>query len=504
MTENTQNKKTVLIIYPASFKLAGVHLGIASLSSVLRKNGYDVKVFDTVFYDLSGQQDWDKLRADRLMSKRITNEEEHWKVKTTNMEDDLARLLDEIKPKIVGISITEPVYDLSLTLANLVKQHSKDAILVAGGVFSTLSPDIVIKENSVDIVCVGEGETAFLELCNRIYQNKDFRDVTGFWVKDGEKIYKNKPGKLHDINNLPHPDFSVFDKNLFYRPMQGKLYKMVNIETSRGCPYNCSYCSSAELKDFFKTNCNSNYYRNKNMEKILEEIRYQVDRHSPEFIYFPSDTFLAMDQKSFEMFVEEYKKIGIPFWFQTRFETITEARIKALKEIGMFWLTLGIEHGNEEFRKNILKRDCPDKLILEGARILTKHNIGASLNNMIGLPLENRELIFETIKLNKKLFEMNNKFESNVFMFLPYKGTELYELCKQRGLLTSEFCPKGHTLNDESALNFPKEYKEELKGLMKTFNLYIRLPEKYYPQIKIAEKSDEEGETMFKRLMQLV
>lgn len=497
-----QNKGKVLIIYPASFKLSGVHIGIASLSGVLKENGYDVKVFDTVFYDLSGQQDWDKLRADRLMSKRIANEEEHWKVKTTEMENDLAKLLKEYQPKIVGISVTEPVYDLSLNLVNIVRRHQKDALIVAGGVFSTLSPDIVIKEKPINVVCVGEGEKPLLELCDRVFQNRNFNDIPGLWVKDGGKIHKNSPAKLHDINNLPHPDFSVFDKSLFYRPMQGKLYKMVSIETSRGCPYNCSYCSSAELKDFFKTNCRSNYYRNKKMEKIIEEIRYQVDRHSPEFIYFPSDTFLAMDQKSFEMFVREYKKIGIPFWFQTRFETITEARVKALKEIGMFWLTLGVEHGNEEFRKKILNRACPDKLILEGARILTKLNIGASLNNMIGLPLENRKLIFETIKLNKKLFEMNNKFESNVFMFLPYKGTELYKLCKQKGLLTSEFCSKGHTLNDESSLKFPKEYKEELKGLMKTFNLYIRLPEKYYPQIKIAEKSDKEGEAMLQKISQ--
>ena len=69
-----QNKKTVLIIYPASFKLSGLHIGIASLSSALKKNGYDVKIFDTVFYDLLGQQEWDKLRSDRLMSKKIVNE----------------------------------------------------------------------------------------------------------------------------------------------------------------------------------------------------------------------------------------------------------------------------------------------------------------------------------------------------------------------------------------------------------------------------------------------
>ena len=204
------------------------------------------------------------------------------------------------------------------------------------------------------------------------------------------------------------------------------------------------------------------------------------------------------------MFIEEYRKIKIPFWFQTRFETITEERIKALKDVGMFWLTMGIEHGNEEFRKNVLKRACPDRVIIEGAGILTKCGAGASFNNMIGFPFENRELIFETIKLNKKLFEINPNFESNVFMFLPYKGTELYDLCRQNGLLSAEICSHGHSLSDESILNFPKEYKQELKGLMKTFNLYVKLPEKYWPEIKIAERSDEEGNATFNRLSKLL
>ena len=496
----TQNKDRVLLIYPTFFKITGLPVGIASLSAVLKKSGYQIKVFDTVFYDLSNKQDWDKLRADRLMSKRIVNEEQHWKVKTTAIKKDLIESINEYKPKIVGISISEPNYEIALMLTCLIKQHFKDIIIIAGGVFPTLSPEIVIEESSIDIVCLGEGETALLELCNRISNGNDYHNIQGLWVKYKGKVHKNKPGILHNINDLPNPVFSVFDKGLFYKPMQGKLYKMVNIETSRGCPYNCTYCSSPKLKEFFLRNSGSSYYRSMDMEKIIEQIYYQIDKHSPEFIYFSSETFLAMNKKDFEMFIEEYKKIGMPFWFQTRFETITAERIKALKEVGMFWLTLGIEHGNEKFRKNILKKICSNKSILEGISILNRYNVGASLNNMIGLPFENRELIFETIKLNKKLFEINNRLELNIFMFVPFRGCALYDLCKQNGLLPDKAYSAATGLSDESVLSFPKEYKQELKGLMKTFNLYVKLPEKYYPHIKIAERSDEEGTEMFKYL----
>lgn len=500
----TSNNGKVLLIYPSFFKHGGLHLGISSLSGVLKKSGYDVRVFDTVFYDLNKEEESNQLRADRLMSKRIANEEEYWHAKASDLKKDLIELISEFKPKVIGITITEPVYELSLMLTRFIKQRYQDSVVVAGGVFPTLSPDIVIKESSIDAVCLGEGETALVELCDRVYKNQDFQGVEGLWFKREGEVYKNKPGKMHDLNGLPYPDFSVFDKELFYRPMQGKLYKMVNIETSRGCPYNCAYCSSPRLEEFSRSQCGGNYYRSKDMKRIIDEIHYQVDKYSPEFIYFSTETFLAMNQNDFDAFIEGYRGIRIPFWIQTRFETITEDRLRALKEVGMFWLTLGVEHGNEQFRRDVLKRNYSNELIIRGVSILNKCGLGASLNNMIGLPLENRALIFDTIKLNKKLFEINDNLEFNVFMFVPYRGSDLYDLCRKNGLLSGEVSSAASSLSGESILNLPKEYKEELSGLIKTFNLYIKLPEEYYPKIILAERPGEEGEAMFKYLSQLL
>lgn len=497
------NKQRILFIYPALFKITGLPIGIASMSAVLKNNGYQVKVFDTAFYDTGNKQAGDKLRSDRLMSKRIVNEEQYWKIKTSDVTKDLVAVVNEYKPKIIGVSVLEANYEICLLLTRLIKQHFKDVIVIAGGVFPTLSPEVVIEESSIDIICLGEGETAILELCDRVSAGKDYCDIKGLWVKYKGMIHKNDPRQLHNINCMPHPDFSAFNEGLLYKPMQGKLHKMVNIETSRGCPYHCSYCAASRLKDFFIRSGVGNYYRSMDMTKIMEQIHYQIDLHSPDFIYFSSETFLAMNRKNFNVFIEEYNKIRIPFWFQTRFETITAERIKALKEVGMFWLTLGVEHGDEQFRKNILKRACSNKAIFEGTSILNKYDVGASINNMMGFPFENRELIFETIKLNKKLFEINKELEFNIFMFVPFRGCELYDLCKQNDLLPNKDYFATSASSDESTLNFSKQYKQELKGLMKTFNMYVKLPEKYYPQIKIAERFDKEGASMFKDLVDL-
>ena len=403
--DQNQDKNTVLIIYPATFKFPGLHIGIASLSSALKKNGYHVKVFDTVFYDLLGEQDWNRLRSDRLMSKKIVNEDEHWKVKTTGMKEDLIKVLDECKPKIVGISMTEPVYDLSLQLSRIVKQHCKDAIVTAGGVFPTLSPDIVITENSIDVVCVGEGELALPELCDRIYQKKDFFDIPGMWVKNSGKIYKNSPAKLQNINELPHPDFSVFDEPIFYKAMQGRLYKMVSIETSRGCPYNCSYCASPELKSFSFKNEIGSYYRNLDMKRVIEQIHYQIDKHSPEFIYFSSETFLAMSKNDFDMFVEEYKKI--------KSGGASAAELTKAKEHLEGSLILGIETSDELASfygfQEILKREIlkPEEVIKK-IRAVTADDVLAVAQNIFKLeklnlaiigPYKNKEQFASILKL---------------------------------------------------------------------------------------------------------
>jgi anaerobic magnesium-protoporphyrin IX monomethyl ester cyclase len=436
-----------------------------------------------------------------MISKEIKNEDYYLPENSTLLENDLIETIKTYSPDIIAFSILEIMYDNSIRISNLIKKEFKEIPIIAGGVFPTLSPEVVIEEPSIDMVCIGEGETAMLELADRISKKKPYDTVEGFWVKKENDIIKNKPSKLHDINQIPFPDFSEFDKRLFYKPMQGKMYRMVNIETSRGCPNNCSYCAAPALKFFFKNNECGRYYRNMDMKKVIEQIGLQIKRHSPEFIYFSSENFLSMNDNDFNLFIQEYEKIKIPFWIQTRVETFTKERISNLKRVGMHWLTIGLEHGNEEFRTNVLKRHYTNAKFIEKMNILKEAGIGASINNMIGFPSETRELIFDTINLNKLLWEQNNNLETNVFLFTPYKGCELYTLCKSQGLLGDNI-PYTNTsnMNEKSVLNFSEEFQNDLIGLIRTFNLYVKLPEQYYDQIKIAEKPTKEGDEMLNKL----
>lgn len=493
----------VLLIYSTLYKKTGLPIGPASICSVLQENGHDVKIFDTAFYDLSYGESSAKTRAERLMSKKVMDEDKYFPEKN----DIFADLNDTIKnycPDIIGISTLESAYTISLQLAEYIKNNFGNITIVVGGVFPTMSPEIVISEKSIDIICIGEGEIPFLELCNNIAEGKEITNISGLWFKKKGQIIRNKPCRLHDLNSLPHPSFNRFDEALFYKPMQGRLFKMVNIATSRGCPYQCSYCAAPKLKEIFKNNSCGKYYRKVDMSRVIEQIHFQINKHKPEFIYFSSETFLSMTDNEFETFIKEYDKIRLPFWFQTRFETVTSERMKKLKDVGMYWLTIGLEHGNEDFRTKVLKRKYSNKVVIEKTKILSELGIGASVNNMMGFPSENRDLIFDTINLNKKLWEINSKMEFNIFLFAPFRGCELYDLCIEKGLLQAGSITNKTDMATESALAFTDPFKNELKGLLKTFNLYVKLPKEYYSQIKIAEKDDEEGKLMFEKLRNLL
>ena len=492
---------TILLIYPTHYKVTGLPVGLASLASNLRRGGFEVLVFDTCFYK-DEVKDQESTRASILSTKKIKNENVYWKPKTSDLKEDIIALINKSRPIVVGITVLENTFRLSLEIINHIKECINDLIVVAGGIFPTLSPDMLINESSIDIVCIGEGEKSIVNLCNKIKNNEDLSSVEGFWVKKNGTVNKNKSLGLTDINKNPFPDFSVFDESLFYKPMQGRLLKMIFIEAARGCALKCPYCDNSKLKEYYADNTFGNYYRYMDINRIIEQIEYQVEKHSPDFIYFTSADFLGTSDRKIEQFVNKYAKIKLPFTFQTRLETITSKRIKALKDVGLFWVRTGVEHGNDAFRRKMLDRKYSNSYVIETVEVLKENNMGASMQNMMGFPFENREMIFDTINLNRKMYQIYKKLQFNIYIFTPFRSTALYGLCKEENLLPKDdsFVNDNGPMDGETPLAFPGSYKKELKGLWRTFNLYVKLPEEYDAQIRIAERDDEEGRKMFNYL----
>ncbi len=478
----------------------GLPLGIPLLSSRLKKEGIKTKVFETIFYRQEGDIDVNVERVKTHHSvKSVSYNGTGISSKDSDMLDDFMKMVADFKPDLIGLSSVESNFQRGLMLIDHLKEKY-DVPVIVGGVFATMAPEIVIKERSVDMVCVGEGEEALLQLCRCLKNKTDHSRINNLWVKNGGRVIKNDILPLDAFTLPADPDFAIFDEKVFLRPMQGKIYKTVPLETSRGCPFNCTYCCAPALNALYRSAHERAYFRNKTMANVLAEIENSVAKYYPEFFYFTSETFLATKEDDFDAFIKGYKKFKIPFWIQTRPETIASDRIKRLKEVGLLWMSIGIEHGNEVFRRKYLKRRTTNEKIRQAIKILDDNRQGASVNSIIGFPFETRELIFDTINLNHELFKINKRIRCTISIFTPFHGSELSDLCLAHTLIEPLPYISSTNLIGGSVLKSELISKEELDGIFRTFSFYVHLPEKYRRKIELAEKFSEAGNAEFKKL----
>lgn len=474
----------VLLVYPNLQMVNLLPSNIAVLSAYLKKAGLAVRLFDTTLYK-TAEKSVDDVRIEHMQLRPFNLKKKGVTYKETNVFDDFKKLVDEYKPDLIGISATDDTVQLGVELVEKVRD--KKTHIIMGGVFPTFAPNEAIGNKNIDSICIGEGEQALLELCEKLRDKKDITKIKNLWVKKDGKIFKNIVRAPIDITKNPYDDFSIFEEKRINRPMQGKIFRMIPICIDRGCPFSCAFCA-APLKRRLYLNHGYKYFRIKPIPKIIDELKYQAKKYKADYIYFNSETFFAKKESYLEEFAEEYiKNVNLPFWCQTRIETITEHRIKLLEDMNCDRISIGLEHGNEEFRKKMLKKLFSNEQALKAFKIIAKSRIPVTVNNLVGFPDETRELAFDTVNLNRKI----TTDSINAFFFVPYRGTPLREYAIQKGYLAKDADTVSPMLR--SVLNMPQFTPNEIEGIVRTFPLYVKMPRKYFNEIRIAEQLNKEG-----------
>jgi len=241
----------------------------------------------------------------------------------------------------------------------------------------------------------------------------------------------------------------------------------------------------------YKEKVGAKYFRVRDVGVIHDEIKILVEKHKVEFIYFPAEVFLAISNDYAREFAKMYKKFHLPFFCQNRAEVINEETVRLLEEMNCHGCAMGIEHGNEEFRARMLNRRVSNQTYLHAVKCFEKTNIKLSLNNIVGFPDETRELVFDTINLNRNF----PAYQINAYHYTPYHGTSLREYCVDKGYISKD-AQTTYIIKD-TILNMPTFSADEIRGLVRTFTLYARLPKEEYPDIAIAERFDEVGNRKF-------
>lgn len=482
----------VLFIYPNMFMMNMVPPAISIFSAILKECGYDVDLFDTTYYPTDNEFDSDKKKESSVQVRPFNLAEKGIYPETSNVYDDLSKKVDEFSPDLIAMSCVEDMWPLGVKLLNHIK--AKKIPTVVGGVFPTFAPEIVIREESVDMVCRGEGEDALLDLCKKMAAGDDYTNVSNLWVKKDGTLVKNRVKAAGNLNETPMPDFTLFGDKRLYRPMAGKVYRMLPVETHRGCPYSCNFCNSPSQRYFYNNAGPGNHFRKKKIPKIKKEIQFYIDKWKIEYIYFTADTFLAWSYSEFDEFIEMYSDFRLPFWIQTRPETITDYRMKKLKEAGVHRMSIGMEHGNEKFRKKVIKRNVSNAAIINSFKIAAEYSIPVTVNNIVGFPDETRALAQDTIEINAEI----TVDTTNCYAYVPYHGTSLRDYALSKGYIKEDTVMR--CLTGEPVLEMPKFSKKEIMGVMRTLPLYAKFPRSIWPRIALAERFDEEGNRIFDEL----
>ena len=133
----------------------------------------------------------------------------------------------------------------------------------------TSDPEYVLNTKQINFIAVGEGEITLAEVSEAVRKKEDLKILKGTWYKDESgKIHKNPRNKLVDIN-VSLPDYSLFDPRRFFRPMGGKIFKTIPVETYRGCPYKCTFCNSPMHNTQVKQeNIAHDFLRRKTIENV--------------------------------------------------------------------------------------------------------------------------------------------------------------------------------------------------------------------------------------------
>lgn len=382
-----------------------------------------------------------------------------------NLESDFDKKICELEPDIIAFSATTGSHNWVCDTAERIKPFLKSKIIL-GGSHATFFPEVIYKKG-VDIICRGEGEHAIVELLEKLSKKEPVKDIKNFWVKENGEIYKNDLRPL--IQNLDSLPF--FDRSLYNRYSDLKLYyeHHMFVMTSRGCPFNCSYCFNISMRQLYPR---QTYIRKRSVDNVISELKEIKNNYQPTGIQFLDDIFI-LDHDWLEQFCEVYKKeIGLPFTCIGHVNYINRRVAAILKNAGCLTIKMGLEAGNNHLRRNILNRNISKEKIYEACRIIKEENLDLLLFNMMGFPGSSLKEEFETVDMNLKI----KPEYALCFMANPYPGTGLTEYAIKNGYLEADFDFDNLANSVFSTTPFKLKNKDQVINLHKFFMLLIAFP----------------------------
>lgn len=384
-------------------------------------------------------------------------------------------VIREFKPNIVGITccfFTQ--VGATVKISRMCKEIDPNIITILGGPEISIKYSKFLNDNVCDYCVIGEGENTFFEFVNLYPSVSDIKNIEGIAFKEKDSM-QFKPRKfIANLDDIPFPAYDVINiKNYLKHPdlyrVRSRICKnSITMITSRGCPFNCIFCS-INLHMGRK-------YRAHSHEYVLNHLKYCKQKLGISNFHFEDDN-LSFDKQRFNNILDGVIKEGINIKWDApngiRIDTLNHDTLVKMKQSGCYELMLSIESGNQRVLREVIRKETKLDYIIEITRLCKQFGIKMGAFFVIGFPGETKDEILDTFKLSLELLKKYEVLPALLFA-IPMVGTDLYYICKKEGYIEKdidddEYCAGVNMIFGDPWFSTSNFTKEELKSMTKEF-----------------------------------
>ncbi|MFA4887932.1 MAG: radical SAM protein [Candidatus Nanoarchaeia archaeon] len=364
-------------------------LALLFIGNTLKKEGYEPKVFH--------------VNSDKVES--------------------AVRDILSIDPLMVGISvITGNQTRASADLSKLLKAAKPELTIVWGGVHSTMLPRETVRETYVDYVANGEGDFIILDIVRMLEGKEKAENIKGLCFKHNGQLIVNPPRPLiEDLDQLDL-DFSLIDVET-HLEHEWNNKRVLGFITSRGCPFDCKFC--------FNQQFNQRRWRAQSEKKVIEKVNYLKDTYNIDGIKFYDDLIFSDPQRAFRIL----EAVKLPWYGEVRVGMLSPSVVQKLVDTQCRELLLGLESGSDRMLQLMNKMQTVDQIKKGISNVAKAPDVKAVGSFIMGLPTETKEETFKTVDLALELSEVNPKARFSFGFYMPYPGSDLYNLALSMGFI---------------------------------------------------------------------
>jgi len=402
------------------------YLGLCYLAAVLRQKGILVEILDAAAMGFSIKE-----ASEYILSK---------------------------KPKIIGISVMSMRLPFCYRLIQILQDQYPEGIIVVGGAHINADTQI-IKDLNIRYGFHGDCEFEFADFCESILNCDHPQIQTGLIENDNNHIVVKAPAYIEDLDVLPMPAYDLLPLEKYYSPLTNQ--KTISMITSRGCPYNCIFCSKLQ----------QTRYRYLSTERLLNQIEILVTQHGIQWIEFVDEIF-TVNRKRIKDLCQAIleSKLRFNWGCGTRADRVDDDLLVSMRAAGCQKISFGVETGSKRIRY-LDNKNISNEQYIEAINLCRKHAIKTSACYIFGHPTE-------TVKDMKQTLKFAFKLKTDFVIFtkmIPIPNSELFEVAKKEGSVPANIW----TLFMRGEKPYPIYYPEDINSQTMD-RLYIFAWLRYY------------------------